>query len=155
MVQNRQNFAPNKFSYQIIWPFVELWRAGLLSLKFCVLSSYIVLRKKVENKKFNKPALLWANISLFLTWIIANICCCFVQLDSHFFISFTKPARTPTDSFENFSTADIKFQLVSKYLKKVKLTECCHPNILIWYNLNNWKWWWRYSFCQILNFPNH
>ena len=68
----------------------------------------------------------------------------------HFITSFIKPVRIPTDSCENYCTAEMGFQLVPNILKKVKLTKCIHPNISIWNNLNNRKWGPRYSF---LNFP--
>jgi len=57
----------------------KTWRAGQGSLKFCVSSNQVVLRKTLENKNFPCPALLCANISKYfsLTRIFENICCPF------------------------------------------------------------------------------
>ena len=48
----------------------------------------------------------------------------------HFITSSIKPVRIPTDSCENYSTAEMGFQLVHKYMLKVKLNKYKRPNIL-------------------------
>ena len=65
-------------------------------------------------------------------WMIKNIYfCLFKSLfnwSPHFFTSFSKPAGIPSNSCENSSSAEMGFQLVPKYQRKVKLIS----NISVW-----------------------
>ena len=118
-MQDRQNFVPNILFTKLVkylWIYLQkTWTAGRRRLKFGVLSNEIVLRKKLENKKILRAAVLCANISqiFFLNWIIKNICgFLFKSLfnwSSHFFTSFSKPAGIPTDSCENSAAAEMGF----------------------------------------------
>ena len=108
----------------------KTWTAGRASLKFCVLSNQVVLRKTLENKNFACPALLSANISqiffshldiwryllLFFSKILFN-------WSPHFITSFSKPFKIQTDS----CTAEMGFQLVPKYLKESETAKICSP----------------------------
>ena len=137
-MQNFLNFNTNIFVQQIclkcVHLFAKTWTAGRVLLKFGVLSNEIVLRKKLENKKNLRAAVLCANISqiFVLNWIIKNMCCfLFKSLfnwSSHFFTSFSKPAGIPTDSCEKVYYYWDGFQLVPKYQSKVKLIS----NISVW-----------------------
>ena len=132
----------------------KTWRAGQASLKFCVLSNQVVLRKTLENKNFACPALLWANIS--------QIFFSHLEIQKYLLPFFPRVWSTGPLTLSHPSASLSKFKLILVLLrwgfnsypniwKKVKLPKYVHPNISIWNNLNSRKWGPRYSF---LNFPN-
>ena len=135
------------FLYRICQKFVDLFTKNMngwshkkiILYLFC---SFDLLRKKVENNFFMRAALLCANISqiFFSQFHHQKYLRCLLKSlfnwSPHFFTSFSKPARTPTDS----STADISFQLVPKYMLESETDQMLFPKYLIWNNSYPQKW---------------
>ena len=92
---------------------------------------------RARKQQFIRAAVLSTNISQIfsLIWITANICFCLFKLLFNwpltFFTSFNKFARIQTDSCENFSTAEMGFQLVPKYMLESKTDQIVFPNIYL------------------------
>ena len=154
-MQDCQNVVPNIFVIKLVkylWIYLQkTWTAGRRILKFGVLSNEIVLRKKLENKKILRAAVLCANIFqiFFSTGSSKIFAAAYLRVCSTGPLTFSHPSA----SLLEFQLILVKILLLLWWVSTGTQISIKSETDLKYFCLKHMNTWSRGVFFLISNFP--